>query len=377
MSFYGLYQKYKDFPFREFWQEVTETQIERIINQDRISALDFLALLSEKAGNYLEPMAQKAHRITVQNFGKVIFLYTPMYLANYCDNQCAYCGFSALNRIPRKRLSLSRVEEEAQLIARTGLRHILILTGESRVKTPVSYLKDCIGVLKKYFTSISIEIYPLETEEYRQLIISGVDGLTIYQETYDEQIYDRVHLKGPKKNYRFRLDAPERGARAGMRSVNIGALLGLGDWRKDAFFTGLHADYLQNRYLDLEISVSLPRLRTYPSNFKEFRPFCQVSDKELVQIMLALRLFLPRCGITISTRESSWLRDNIIGLGVTKMSAGSVTSVGGRINHVPENGVPQFDILDKRGVSEIKEMILSKGYQPIFKDWHSIEVEVS
>jgi 2-iminoacetate synthase len=220
---------------------------------------------------------------------------------------------------------------------------------------------------KKYFTSISIEVYPLEKEEYGELVEAGVDGLTLYQEVYDEDVYHEVHLSGPKKNYLYRLDAPERACMAGIRSVNIGALLGLNQWKTEAFFTGLHADYLQSKYPETEISVSLPRLRPHAGSFQ---PKSIVSDRDLVQIMLALRLFLPRAGITVSTRERSQFRDNLIGLGVTKMSAGSSTEVGGHSDENKSTG--QFSISDTRSVEEMREIIYQKGYQPVFKDWMMI-----
>lgn len=370
MSFYDEYSKYNNFDFSDFFRNITETDVLRAINKERLNPLDFLTLLSEKAETHLEEMAFRSKQLTLQHFGKVIFLYTPLYLANYCVNQCVYCGFNISNGIKRCKLTLEEVEKEAKAIAATGLKHILILTGESKVHSPVCYIKDCVQILKKYFTSITIEIYPLEESEYAELIQAGVDGLTIYQEVYDEKMYKAVHLKGPKSNYPFRLDAPERACSAFMRTVNIGALLGLEDWRKEAFFTGVHADYLQNKYTDTEISLSFPRLRPHAG---EFQPACIVSDKNLVQIMLASRLFLPRSGITISTRESASLRDNLLGLGVTKMSAGSITEVGGHNEKGESEG--QFEISDTRSVEEMKTMLYNRGYQPVFKDWHALDID--
>lgn len=367
MSFYQKYLEYRNFNFEQFYSNITEEQILRIINKDRIRELEFLALLSDKASKYIELMAQKSKKLTLQHFGKIVFLYTPLYVANYCVNQCVYCGFNVSNDIVRKKLSKDEVEREAKIISDTGLKHILLLTGESRTHSSVDYIKECVMILKKYFTSISIEVYPLETDEYRELIGIGVDGFTMYQEVYNEDIYSQIHLKGPKRNYRFRIDAPERACIAGMRSVNIGALLGLDDWRREAFFTGLHADYLQNKYPETEISVSMPRMRPHNG---EFQPTVNVDDKSLVQIMLAFRLFMPRVGITLSTRECAEFRDNLIGLGVTKMSAGSSTEVGGHALSTKSEG--QFDICDTRSVKQMTELIYSKGYQPVFKDWQQI-----
>lgn len=367
MSFYKKYMGYKDFNFDNFWIGLTDDYILSIIGKERINELEFLALLSDKAGKHLEAMAQKSKRLTLQHFGKTILLYTPIYAANYCVNQCVYCGFNVSNNIIRKKLTQEEVEKEAQVISRSGLKHILLLTGESRAHSSVDYIKECITILRKYFRSISIEVYPLETSEYKELVEAGVDGFTMYQEVYNEDIYKELHLKGPKRNYIYRLDAPERACIAGMRSVNVGALLGLDDWRKEAFFTGLHSDYLQNKYSDTEISVSMPRMRPHSG---EFQPRVYVDDKSLVQIMLAFRLFMPRCGITVSTRECAEFRDNLIGLGVTKMSAGSSTEVGGHALETKSEG--QFDISDTRNVEEMKNLIYSKGYQPVFKDWQAI-----
>jgi len=367
MSFYQRYSEYKNFDFEKFYSNIKDNHILSIINKDRINELEFLTLLSEKAGKYIELMAQKSKRLTLQHFGKVILLYTPLYVANYCVNQCVYCGFNLSNDITRKKLTKDEVEEEAKIISDTGLRHILLLTGESRTHSSIDYIKECVMILKKYFSSISIEVYPLETDEYRELVEAGVDGFTMYQEVYNEDVYRQLHVKGPKRNYRFRMDAPERACLAGMRSVNIGALLGLDDWRKEAFFTGLHADYLQDKYPDTEIGVSLPRMRPHSG---DFQPRVNVDDRSLVQIMLAFRLFMPRVGITLSTRERAEFRDNLIGLGVTKMSAGSSTEVGGHALEAKSEG--QFDICDTRSVKEMTELIYSKGYQPVFKDWQAI-----
>lgn len=367
MSFYNEYIKYRDFDFERFFKELTDEHVLRAISKEILDEYDFMTLLSKRAEKYLEEMAQKAQKLTLQHFGKVIFLYTPLYLANYCVNQCAYCGFNITNKITRKKLRLDEVKSEAEAIAKTGLKHILILTGESKEKTPVNYIKDCVEILKKYFSSITIEIYPLTKEEYKELVLVGVDGVTVYQEVYNEKTYDKIHIKGPKKDYKFRIDTPERACRASMRSVNIGALLGLEDWRSESFFTGIHANYLQNKYPDTEISISLPRIRPHSGNFQSI---FNVEDKNIVQIMLALRLYMPRVGITISTRERAEFRDNLIGLGVTKMSAGSSTKVGGHALEEESDG--QFDISDARSVEEMRMSIYKKGYQPVFKDWHAI-----
>jgi len=367
MSFYNTYLSYKDLDFNSYFETITDCKIRSILNKEKIDTMDFLALLSPKASIYIEEMAQKAHKLSVQHHGKTILLYTPLYVANYCDNKCSYCSYNIDNSISRKQLSLEELEKEAKFIRETGLKHILVLSGESKSKTSFSYIKDCISLLKNYFDSIAIEIYPLSYEEYKELIDIGVDSLTIYQETYDENIYDSVHIAGPKKNYKNRLDAPERACMANIRSINIGSLLGLNDFRVDTFFTGLHGKYIQDKYLDVEVSFSLPRIRPYLGSPIDIQ---EVSDTDIVQAILAYRIFMPRCGITISTRESSDFRDNLIPLGITKMSAGVCTEVGGHSQE--DKGQSQFEISDKRSVLEVKNSIEKRGYQTIFKDWQFI-----
>lgn len=364
MKFSDIYHSCQDFDADEYINRVTPKQVREAIEKGELSEMDFMVLLSPGAEKNLEEMAQKAHRLTVRNFGRVIYLFTPLYLSNFCTNECSYCGFSIKSKLRRRTLSVDEVEKEGRLIAETGLRHLLILTGESRTKSSVEYIAACVQRLRKYFCSIVIEIYPLETSEYKLLLSAGVDGVTIYQEVYDPITYDRVHIKGPKKNYLFRINAPERACQAGMRAVNIGALIGLFDWRKEVFAAGLHCRYLQDRFPGTEISISFPRLRPAQGRYQ---PASAVTDKDLVQMITAFRLFLPRVGITLSTREKAVLRDNLIRLGVTRMSAGSCTEVGGRLDGDGHNG--QFDISDKRSVREMKEAIHRLGYQPVSKDW--------
>lgn len=364
MSFDQELEEYRNFDFRGYFDRVTEQDICGALARERLTAWDYLTLLSPRAETYLEAMAQKANRLTVQQFGRTMQLFTPLYLANYCENHCVYCGFQVHNILPRKKLSPVEVAAEAEIIAASGLKHILILTGESRQQSSVAYIRECVEVLKRYFTSISIEIYPLSVDDYRELIVAGVDGLTIYQETYDREIYAELHPAGPKRNYLFRLDAPERGCQAGMRAVNVGALLGLADWRVEAFFTGLHADYLQRRFPDVEVSISPPRMRPHLGD--GYQPAVEVTDTNLVQYVTAFRQFMPRSGITLSTRERAGLRDNMIRLGVTKMSGGVSTEVGGRKE---ANGTAQFEIADERSVAQMAEMLYGRGYQPVYKDW--------
>jgi len=367
MSFYDTYSRYKDLELEEVFHSISPVSIFNSLKGNNLSVEQFFGLLSPQAENNLESMAQRAHALTRNYFGNTMQLYAPMYLSNYCDNTCLYCGFNLNNNIRRRRLTLEEAEKEARFVSSSGLKHILILTGESRVSSPVSYIQDCVTILRKYFTSISIEVYPLAENEYAQLVAQGVDGLTIYQEVYNEQVYAKMHISGPKQDYRFRLDAPERGAKAKMRSISIGALLGLGDWRREAFLLGLHAKYLQDNFPDVEIGISVPRIQPQVGGFKPISP---VSDRNVVQIILALRIFLPRLGITISTRENPEFRENLIALGITRMSAGSVTNVGGYALYREENDqFSQFKIQDQRTIDEIKTVLEKRGYQPVFKDW--------
>ena len=366
-SFFDELGRFGSFDFPSFLKNVRRENIERALLKESLSELDFLSLLSQNALRYFEPLAQRAQERTLANFGRVISLYIPLYISNYCDNDCLYCGFKNSNVIQRRKLSVREVEREAQEISKSGIRHVLLLTGESKDVSPVSYIKECIQVASRYFTSVGIEIYPLTEDEYVMLIVAGADGLTIYQETYDRDLYSMLHFCGPKSDYRFRLDAPQRAAEARMRQVNIGALLGLGEFQKDVFFTGLHGRWLQNSYPEIELGISFPRMQLHAGGFVCAHP---LTDRELVQSVIAMRLFLPRAGIAISTRENSTLRKNLIGLGVTRMSAGSRTQVGGYALAATKEG--QFEIADTSSVDEVKTMIAQKGYQPVCKDWQAL-----
>ncbi|MBU9719990.1 MULTISPECIES: 2-iminoacetate synthase ThiH [Bacillaceae] len=367
MSFYEKFEEVKDLPFEDMFQGVTGLDVERVLQKERLSEQDYFVLLSPAAENYLEEMAQKAHMLTKQHFGNTMQLYLPLYLSDYCVNICKYCSFSLNNDFPRRRLTMSEVEREAQVIANMGIKHIILLSGESKQHSSVDYLKECLQVLRKYFSSIGVEIQPLDQGEYEELFEHGVDGLTVYQEVYNEEIYRDIHVAGPKKNFRYRLDTPERGAKAGMRSLNVGALLGMDEWRKESYITGLHASYLQNKYLETEVGVSFPRMQPHAGSFQ---PKVNVTDKNLVQAMLAVRLFLPRAGVNLSTRETPELRNHLIPLGVTKMSVESSTVVGGYSE--PDVTQSQFEISDDRTVKEMKELLKEKGYQPVVKDWQFI-----
>ncbi len=367
MSFYSIIQQYEHFDFEHYVSQVTEYDVQRAIYADHLSPLDYLSLLSPQADHYLEEMAQRAHQLTQQFFGKTMLLFTPLYISNYCVNGCVYCGFNATQKIKRRKLTPDEIHQEAQAIAAQGFQHIIFLTGESRVHTPLTYIEEALLILKQYFHSLTIEIYPLTREEYIPLVEQGLDGLTIFQETYNPNRYQELHPFGPKSNYHFRLDAPEKGCRAGIRTVNIGALLGLDTWIKETFFTTMHAHYLERNYPDTEISVSFPRMRPYGGCYQ---PQDIVTDKDLVKMILAFRIFMPRGGITISSRECADFRDNLVPLGVTKMSASSITEVGGHAEASETKG--QFDISDGRSAEEMAVMLKHKGYQPVFKDWQCL-----
>ncbi|MBU1001063.1 MAG: 2-iminoacetate synthase ThiH [Proteobacteria bacterium] len=366
MSFLPICQELNSQPLDELIGTQDENAVLRALNKVSLRPEDFMALLSPAAETHLEAMAQEAHKRTVQHFGRTIQLFTPLYLANHCSNHCVYCGFNARNDIPRSQLTMDELLIEARAIAATGMKHLLILTGEAPNKAGVDYLEQALAVLAPIFPSVSIEVFPMDEADYARLIRAGVDGLTIFQETYNPELYAILHPAGPKRDYAYRLEAPDRGCRAGMRVVNLGGLLGLDDWRRESFLTGMHAAHLLHAYPGVDIAVSLPRMRPHTG---EFQPAYVVEDQHLVQIMMALRLFLPRLSITISTREAPAFRDNIVPLGVTRMSAGVTTAVGG---HTKGNETAQFEISDSRSADEMCAALKARGYQPVFKDWESI-----
>jgi len=366
-SFSDVLKHYEDFDISAYLEKVSDVDIKTSLKKENLNQFDFLNLLSPKAVNYLEQMAEISKKHKIRHFGNVIQLYLPIYISNYCTSDCEYCGFSKKNKIKRKHLSEEEIEIEAKEIAKSGIKHILLLTGEAKSLADLDYLKMAVKVLKKYFSSISIEIYPLDVDEYKQLKSLGVDGLTIYQEVYDRDIYAQVHTSGEKTDYNYRLETPERGAKANFRAINVGVLFGLGDIYKEAFLSGIHAKYLMDKYLDTEVSLSLPRINSAEGNFS---PKYILSDRDFVQFMFAYRLYMPMCGINVSTREKPSFRDNLINIGVTKFSAGSKTDVGGYSDM--DKSTAQFDISDDRSVEEIVRVIKAKGQQPIFKDWEFI-----
>ena len=347
------------------YKSYTPQDVKRALGKDRIDIEDFMALLSPAAEGFLEEMAAKSAQITKRQFGNSVSLFTPLYIANYCENHCVYCGFNCYNRIHRAKLTMEEIEEELREIASTGLEDILILTGESPNITGVEYIGEAVKLASKYFKQVGIEVFPMNTDEYRYIHECGADYVCVYQETYSTDEYEKLHLRGHKRIFPYRFNAQERAIRGGMRLVSFGALLGLGDFRKDALATGLHAYFIQKKYPHAEISFSPPRLRPIINN-ESINPN-DVKETQLLQVMMAYRIFMPFAGITISTREREGFRDNVIGLCATKISAGVSTGVGGHSGE--EKGDEQFDISDPRSVKEVHEAILKKGCQPVYNDY--------
>ena len=364
MSFYEVIDKYRDFDFDTYFEKVSDDDVLRSLSKDKLSDLDLLNLLSPRARKHLEAMAQKASKLALQYCGKTSTLYTPIYISNYCENHCVYCGYNCHSGIKRKKLSLEEVRKEGDCVAAKGFKHIIVLTGESEVKSSIEYIGDAVEILSEKFPSICIEVYPMGVKGYEHLVSKGADSLTVYQETYDEKVYKKVHLKGPKADYRFRLDAPERGAMAGMRSLSIGALLGLSDFRKDAFFTILHGKYLKTKYPHIELAYSAPRMRPFKGSFHEI---IDVDDASEFQILTVMRLFDPHAALNVSSRETLDMRKHLMPLGVTKLSADVSTDVGGHSQG--EADTAQFKTNDDNSIEEVANMLKSIGYQHVFKDW--------
>ena len=328
-----------------------------------------IALISPAAEDYLEEMAQLAHKLTIQRFGRTIKLYAPLYLSNYCTNTCRYCGFNRDNKFKRTRLTIDQAIKEANIIAAEGFRDILLVSSEDRKFISVDYLVELTKRLREKFSAISVEIYQMSTAEYAKLFKAGIEGVTLYQETYDRQAYSYYHPAGTKSDYDNRLNTPDRIAAAGMREIGLGALLGLTDWRLETLALAEHANYLIKRYWQSHISFSFPRLRpAHEVNGSEFEHL--PSDKNLVQMITALRLCFADTGLVLSTRERATLRDHLIEFGITKLSAGSKTNPGGYSNS-NENAVEQFHIDDDRSPAHIAAMIKKTGFEPVWKDWDS------
>jgi 2-iminoacetate synthase len=357
-----------DFPsLTQTIQMCGSADVELALAGKHINAKGLAALLSPAAEPFLVEMAKRSSLLTAQRFGKTTQLYAPIYLSNYCTNRCAYCGFSADNRIARRCLSFDEAEKEADILHQRGFQHILLVSGEAESAVDTDYLEELALRLRGRFAAVSIEVQPLSTDDYRRLFKAGITAVAVYQETYNPEMYRQVHLSGKKIDYDYRLETPARVAAAGMREVGIGALLGLTDWRAEGLAIGLHLAWLRKNFWSTAFTVSFPRLRPAAG---EFEPLEIVSEKNLSQLIFALRLFDPDVGLILSTREEARYRDGMLGLGPTRYSAGSCTSPGGYSNPGETVG-EQFSVGDQRSVGEVALAIAAKGFDPVSKDWDS------
>lgn len=355
------------------YNSYTADDVKSALEHERCTIEDFKALLSPSAEPFLEQMAEKARLETRKHFGNTVYLFTPLYIANYCENYCIYCGFNCYNDIKRMKLNKEQIEHEMKVIADSGMEEILILTGESRSKSSIEYIGEACKLARKYFRMIGIEIYPVNTEEYKYLHECGVDYVTVFQETYNSERYEQLHLMGHKRVFPYRFDAQERALMGGMRGIACSALLGLSDFRKDALASALHVYYLQRKYPHAEISLSCPRLRPIVNN-AEINPL-DVHEKQLCQVLCAYRIFLPFCGITVSSRESESFRNGIVKICATKISAGVSTGIGdheskytGKENSSAE-GDEQFEISDGRSFKQMYSDMSDEGLQPVLNDY--------
>lgn len=347
----------------------TAADVERALyKRSQLSVDDFAALISPAAVPYLELMAAKSRELTLKRFGKVQQLYLPLYLSNECMNSCTYCGFSHENQIPRRTLTSAEILQEIHAIrSRWEYQHILLVTGEDVRHAGVEYLEQAVRLCRQYFSHVSIEVQPLDTNDYIRLEQAGVSAVMVYQETYNKEQYPKYHPRGKKRVFDYRLECPDRVGQAGIRKVGIGCLIGLEDWRTDSFFTALHLRYLEKRYWKMRYSISFPRLRPH-AGLQEQKNF--QTEKELVQLMCAYRIFDPDVEISLSTRESAYFRDHAMKLGVTNMSAGSRTDPGGY--SVSQHELEQFAIDDDRDPLEVVESVRKNGYEPVWKDWDAV-----
>nr|MBF0223787.1 2-iminoacetate synthase ThiH [Desulfobulbaceae bacterium] len=345
----------------------TSADVEGALQADKLTTRNLAALLSPAAKPYLNTMAARSQKITQQRFGRVIQIYAPVYLSNFCTNSCAYCGFAAENKIKRRILSIEEIRNEIDILAKRGFSHILLVSGEAPKIMGVNHLEAVAHLMRDRFASVSIEVQPLSKEEYSRLFAAGITSVAVYQETYDRVIYDKVHLKGKKCDYDFRLDTPARAAEAGMREVGIGALLGLADWRAEGLALAMHLAWLRKKFWRVGLTVSFPRLRPAEGNFT---PLAPVNESDLSQLIFALRIFDHDVGLLLSTREEARYRNGMLGLGPTRYSAGSCTAPGGYAN--PDIAGEQFEVDDNRSIIEVCTAIRNKGFDPVRKDWDPV-----
>ncbi len=364
MSFSDTLNKYTWDSVKKSIYSKSEHDIQRALAKEYPDAEDFKALVSPAATPYIEQMAMKSNKLTQKRFGRIIQLYIPLYLSNECMNQCVYCGFNSENKIDRITLDDNQILNEVKAIKSFGYEHILVVTGDYPEKVNLEYFKNAIRLIKPYFSQISFEVQPLEQYEYEELVSLGLHTVYVYQETYNKQRYSLYHPKGKKADFTFRLETPDRLGRAGIHKIGLGSLLGLEDWRTDAFFTALHLKYLEQTYWKTKYSISFPRLRPHMG---QFNPESPLSERELVQLITAFRLYDEDVELSMSSRESKTFRDNSIRLGITCMSAGSRTNPGGYANCA--NALEQFEVHDDRPPEEVARMIKENGYEAVWKDW--------
>ncbi|MEO9853229.1 MAG: 2-iminoacetate synthase ThiH [Reichenbachiella sp.] len=363
-NFKGLFEEYSWSATKASIYEKTAGDVERALSNPERSLEDFKALISPAALPYLEQMAQLSHELTLQRFGHTMQLFAPMYLSNECQNICTYCGFSLDNKIKRKTLNDIEIAREVQAIKAMGFEHILLVTGEANQTVGVDYIAHAIKRIRPHFANVSMEVQPLDQEDYEHLIPAGLHSVLVYQETYHEADYKKHHPKGKKSNFHYRLDTPDRLGKAGIHKIGLGTLIGLEDWRVDSFFTALHLAYLEHNYWQTKYSISFPRLRPFSGGLE---PKVAMSDKELVQLICAYRLFNQEVELSLSTRETNTFRNHAIKLGITSMSAGSKTNPGGYT--VEPQSLEQFEISDERSSDDIKQMLNESGYEAVWKDW--------
>ena len=363
MSFSEIYKKIDQKKIKEIIYSATPSDVEKTLKNKRWSIDHFPYLVSPAAEKFIEDMAAISRKITFKRFGKIVRLYAPLYVSNSCVNACKYCGFNVNNKFPRITLSIDEAVKEAEKIFSYGIGHILLVSGEDRKAVPVDYFVEVVKRLRDKFYAISIEVYPMDTDEYRCLAEAGVSGIAVYQETYNLERYKELH-KGPKADFFYRLETPERAAKAGFRELGLGVLFGLSDFRVDLTMVAMHAKYLMKHYWQSQVAISFPRLRDAEGHFK---PYEIVSDKQLAQVIFALRMVLNDADIVLSTRENPSFRDGMVGLGVTRVSAGSKTNPGGYEIHT--DALKQFEIADDRSPEEIAKMIEAKGLEPVWKDF--------
>jgi 2-iminoacetate synthase len=364
MTFKEIFDQYDWATTTESIYAKTAADVERALRKEKRDLEDFKALISPVAAPYLEQMAQMSHARTLKRFGNTMQLYAPLYLSNECQNICTYCGFSLDNPMRRRTLTGSEILKEVEALKAMNYDHVLLVTGEANKTVGMDYFEKVLPIIRPHFSHISMEVQPLEQEDYERLIELGLNTVLVYQETYHRGKYKTHHPKGKKSNFDYRLATPDRLGKAGIYKMGLGCLIGLEDWRTDSFFTALHLDYLERTYWRSKYSISFPRLRPFSGGFV---PEVVISDRELVQLICAWRLFDEEIELSISTRESERFRDNVIALGITSMSAGSKTNPGGYA--VEPQSLEQFEISDERSPAQIGEMLRQRGYEAVWKDW--------